>query len=144
MSAADHGDHPPLSSLGDSAVELLEKLLEDSDNSPPTTELDCDKPYVGWRYHNSYAKNVIIISSYGNSYPANVGVSCKLVDGVQVEPKRLAMMGRLELDLILDLYQGDRDTHVSFVCSEYPGVQLSKQYYWNRIRKFFMNSPDGG
>ena len=144
MSANVDDSHGGSSSLGDSTVELLEKLIEDSGNGPTSTWLDPDKPHLGWRYCNSYVKNMMIISSYGNRYPSNITVTCKLVDGTRAEPERLTMMGRMELDLLLDLYQGDRDTHISFVCCEYPGVQLSKQYYWNRIRKFFMNSPDGG
>ena len=117
---------------------------------PNTTTLsadepDNDKPWRGWRYLPPTGSDLMIISSYGGTHPQHVKVAEKLIpaDCTSTSTDRL-VLAREELDYILDLYKQEEKRHLVYCYNDHGGLQMSREYYLQRIRKLFTESEREG
>ena len=114
-------------------------VLEDDFDPTACTGPDNDKPWRGWRYLTKIDADVMIISSYGGSYPQHVRVAKKLVPP-DCTTDRL-VLAREELDSVMDLYREDAHDYLVYCYAEHgPGLQMNRDYYLQRIRNFLTES----
>ena len=102
------------------------------------TEPDNDKPWRGLRYLPDVDADVMIVSSYGHVYPQHVKIAEKLAPS-DCTTDRL-VLAREELDCLLDLYKQAVRRHLAYCYPDHGGLQMSKDYYLQRMKKLLMES----
>ena len=119
-------------------VNLLNHLSLGGIDRTMCTEPDNDKPWRGWRYLPNVDSDVMIVSSYGHVYPQHVKIAEKLAPS-DCTTDRL-VLAREELDCLLDLYKQADSCHLAYCYPDHGGLQMSKDYYLQRMKKLLMES----
>ena len=129
-------------------LEALNKILsnEKTEKKPAHPESTFPKEDDnGWRLdpYRSLKREVMIISSYGSETVQDAKVVTKTRDNSTAD-RSLAELAREELDVIQDVFRRNKLHSLAYVCTDFPEAQLSKQYYLDRIKQFFLIQEEGG
>ena len=132
--------------------EVLQKILlekskekhDEAENCETTDTKQKSQPDENeWRYLPRCEMEMMIISSYGDETCPSIDVAPKLQDNTTSTSERMSLV-RTELDIIQDLSHSSENSHLRYVCFDFPGAQDTKDYYIDRIKQFLQQCKEGG
>ena len=128
--------------------EVLQKLFQEecgetksSEATETTQKNQSDKNE--WRFLPPCDMDMMIISSYGDEICPSIDVAPKLQDNTTSTSERMSLV-RTELDIIQDHSLSSKTSHLAYVCFDFPGAQITKDYYIDRIKQFLQQCKEGG
>ncbi len=93
--------------------------------------------------HLDNKREVMIISSFSDqTFPGAVVVD-KPQDNSTSDKSRLEL-AKQELDTLQDLYWKTDNHSLACVYTHFPGTQLSKEYYMDKMKQFMLKCGEGG
>ena len=125
--------------------EGLQKLPRKKCSENEYTEIThkSQRHKTDWRHLPPCEMDVMIISSYGDETCPSIDVAPKLQDNTTSTSERMSLV-RTELDIIQDLSHSSENSHLRYVCFDFPGAQDTKDYYIDRIKQFLQQCKEGG
>ena len=130
--------------------EDLGKLSLDLDGTSDCTkdestkklpEKEKDKDEWRWLPDNMFSKECLIICS-GGEFPESVEFVPKQRDNSLADSDPLLL--RQELDIVQEKMRQDSDYHLVQVCTDYPGVQMDRDYYLEKVKQVMVGCKQAG
>ena len=87
--------------------------------------------------------DLIIISSYGDEWDPSIEVVPKQQNSA-IASNSTTVLARKEMEAIIDKCRKDKGVYLRNVCSDWPGSQLSKYDFLERIKTSFKQCDNGG
>ena len=131
--------------------EVLQKLLQEkhseteSSETTKTTQNNLLSKNE-WKYLPPCDMDMMIISSFGDETCPSIDVAPKLQDNTTSTKEKMSLV-RTELDMIQDHSPNCKTSSqlaIRCVCFDFPGAEITKEYYIDRMKQFLQQCKEGG
>ena len=111
------------------------------ENTKKSPEKKKDKNEWRWLPDNMLSRECLIICS-GGECPESVEFVPKQRDNSLADSDPLLL--RQELDIVQEKMRQSSDHHLVQVCTDYPGVQMGRNYYLERVKQVMVGCKQAG
>ena len=111
------------------------------ESTKKSPEKEMDKYEWRWLPNNMNTRECLIICS-GGECPASVEFVPKQRDNSLADSDPLLL--RQELDIVQEKMRQDNDYHLVQVCTDYPGVQMGRDYYLEKVKQVLVGCKQAG
>ena len=124
--------------------ELGDKLDKKSaqDVEDPKTSIKKDEDEFKWRRLPSTSRECMIIASGGECQMEGSSVVPKQRDNTLTDSDALLL--RRELDVVQEKMRQQENCYLVQVCADYSGVEMSRDYYMEKIKQLMTDCKQSG